>query len=173
MANSGGTGAAAAPATSEAHGTAEASAAPAGTEPAGAAAATPPASILRVLDGVEITRSDVPPAAPGPSGLRDAAAAAADAHAEHAEPAHAEPNPRTDPNRPANAHIFFGIYFCMTGLHGLHVLVGMSVIAWLIVRAARGEFSSAYFTPVDLGGLYWHVVDLIWIFLFPLLYLIG
>jgi hypothetical protein len=71
-----------------------------------------------------------------------------------------------------NVHIFFGIYFCMTGLHGLHVVAGMSVIAWLFVRGLKGHFSSLYFTPVDLGGLYWHLVDLIWIYLFPLLYLI-
>jgi cytochrome c oxidase subunit 3 len=67
---------------------------------------------------------------------------------------------------------FFSIYFLMTGLHGLHVLVGMGLITWILVRSARGAFSSAYFTPVDLVGLYWHLVDLIWIFLFPLLYLI-
>ena len=82
------------------------------------------------------------------------------------------PDPRTDPNRPPNAHIFFGIYFCMTGLHGFHVLAGMALMLWLMVRAMRGHFGPNYFTPVDLGGLYWHVVDLIWIFLFPLLYLI-
>ena len=60
----------------------------------------------------------------------------------------------------------------MTGLHGLHVIAGMAVIGWLLRRSLRGDFSSAYYTPVDLGGLYWHLVDLIWIFLFPLLYLI-
>ncbi len=69
-------------------------------------------------------------------------------------------------------HIFFGIYFMMTGLHGIHVLVGMAVIFWLILRARKGTFGKDYFTPVDIGGLYWHLVDLIWIFLFPLLYLI-
>jgi len=67
---------------------------------------------------------------------------------------------------------FFSIYFMMTGLHGFHVLVGMGVMVWLFIRATRGEFHSEYYTPVDLGGLYWHLVDLIWIFLFPLLYLI-
>ena len=60
----------------------------------------------------------------------------------------------------------------MTGLHGIHVLVGMGLIGWILVRSAQGSFSSAYYTPVDLVGLYWHLVDLIWIFLFPLLYLI-
>jgi cytochrome c oxidase subunit III len=72
-----------------------------------------------------------------------------------------------------NLHLFFGIYFTMTGLHGVHVLVGMGLIAWLIIRASRGEFYSDYYTPLEMVGLYWHLVDLIWIFLFPLLYLIG
>lgn len=81
------------------------------------------------------------------------------------------PDPRLDPQRPANAHLFFSLYFVMTGLHGLHVIIGMIVIVWLMVRAHRGHFSVAYNTPVDLGGLYWHIVDVIWIFLFPLLYL--
>jgi len=68
---------------------------------------------------------------------------------------------------------FIDVYFLMTGLHGIHVLVGMGLIAWIALRAARGVFSSRYWLPVDLVGLYWHLVDLIWIFLFPLLYLID
>ena len=68
--------------------------------------------------------------------------------------------------------MFFALYFMMTGLHGVHVLIGMSLITWVLYRAIKGEFSSTYFTPVDIVGLYWHLVDLIWIFLFPLLYLI-
>lgn len=74
--------------------------------------------------------------------------------------------------RAKNLHIFFGIYFAMTGLHGLHVLAGMVVLTWLLVGAVRGRYGASYFTPVDLGGLYWHLVDLVWIYLFPLLYLI-
>jgi cytochrome c oxidase subunit 3 len=70
------------------------------------------------------------------------------------------------------AAMFFTVYFLMTGLHGVHVLVGMGVLGWLAARAWRGEFSPAYHTPVELGGLYWHLVDVIWIFLFPLLYLV-
>ncbi|QNN25497.1 hypothetical protein HED60_19910 [Planctomycetales bacterium ZRK34] len=70
------------------------------------------------------------------------------------------------------ARTFFSIYFGMTALHGLHVLVGMALILWVLLRARRGEFSAEFNTPVDLVGLYWHLVDLIWIFLFPLLYLI-
>ncbi len=68
--------------------------------------------------------------------------------------------------------IFFSIYYVMTGIHGVHVLVGMGVLSWLGVRAIRGDFHSGYYTPVELSGLYWHLVDIIWIFLFPLLYLI-
>ncbi|MCB9831114.1 MAG: cytochrome c oxidase subunit 3 family protein [Planctomycetes bacterium] len=80
-------------------------------------------------------------------------------------------NPAARP-APENLRSFFGIYFCMTGLHGLHVLIGMGVIFWLYLRARRGEFGPKYFGPIDFTALYWHVVDLIWIFLFPLLYLI-
>lgn len=72
-----------------------------------------------------------------------------------------------------NARIFFAVYFMMTGIHGLHVLIGMGLIIWIMIRAARGEFSSRYYAPVEGVGLYWHLVDLVWIYLFPLLYLIG
>lgn len=71
------------------------------------------------------------------------------------------------------AHIFFSLYFTMTGLHGLHVLAGMVAIGWLLHRALRGDFSASYYNPVDLTGLYWHLVDMIWIYLFPLLYLVS
>lgn len=67
---------------------------------------------------------------------------------------------------------FFSIYFAMTGLHAIHVIAGMIVITWLLVRAVRGDFTPTYFGPVDYVGLYWHLVDLIWIYLFPMLYLI-
>ncbi len=69
-------------------------------------------------------------------------------------------------------HIFFQIYFVMTGLHGLHVLIGMGLIFWVGVAALKTPFGPGYYAPVDIVGLYWHLVDLIWIFLFPLLYLI-
>ncbi|MDY7109943.1 MAG: cytochrome c oxidase subunit 3 [Planctomycetota bacterium] len=116
-----------------------------------------------------IPRSSIPPPAEPPHGLvLDVPSATGEPRTQARSVHHS-----VDPRRPANAHIFFGIYFCLTGLHGLHVLAGMTVIVWLIARAARGHFSAAYFTPVDLGALYWHVVDLIWILIFPLLYLIG
>ena len=69
--------------------------------------------------------------------------------------------------------MFFSFYFMMTGLHGIHVLAGMGAISWLLRRALRGDFSSVYYGPVDLVGLYWHLVDMIWIYLFPLMYLIS
>jgi cytochrome c oxidase subunit 3 len=74
---------------------------------------------------------------------------------------------------PGHARIFFGLYFTMTGVHALHMVVGIGLLSWLIRAARRGRFSAAYSTPVELVGLYWHFVDIIWIFLFPLLYLVG
>lgn len=70
------------------------------------------------------------------------------------------------------APMFFAVYFLATALHALHVIIGMSVLAWVTYWVAKGRFSPAYYTPVELGGLYWHLVDLVWIFLYPLLYLI-
>jgi cytochrome c oxidase subunit 3 len=72
-----------------------------------------------------------------------------------------------------NPHIFFGIYFAMTGLHAIHVVLGMLVIGWVLLKTTKNQFSSEYYTPLEMSGLYWHLVDMIWIFLFPLLYLIG
>ncbi|MCA9001495.1 MAG: cytochrome c oxidase subunit 3 family protein [Planctomycetes bacterium] len=74
---------------------------------------------------------------------------------------------------PDTLKTFFGIYFAMTGLHGIHVLLGMVVFVWLLKRAIRGDFTPEYYGPIDFAALYWHLVDLIWIFLFPLLYLIN
>jgi cytochrome c oxidase subunit 3 len=73
---------------------------------------------------------------------------------------------------PEHTNMFFTIYFAMTGLHGIHVLFGVFVFIWLLIRAIKGHFTPDYFGPVDFAALYWHIVDLIWIFLFPLLYLI-
>lgn len=74
---------------------------------------------------------------------------------------------------PRRAHMFFALYFMMTGLHGVHVVVGMSILIWVIVKNRQGKISAEYFTPVEIGALYWHLVDLVWIYLFPLLYLVG
>ena len=73
---------------------------------------------------------------------------------------------------PKYSRVFFGIYFTMTGLHGVHVLVGIGVLSWIYIRARRREFSSENYVAVENAGLYWHIVDLVWIFLFPLLYLV-
>lgn len=103
-------------------------------------------------------RSTIAPAAEGPGGL----AAPETVVAEDVIPV-----------EPANAKIFFSIYFMMTGLHGIHVLGGIVAMLWLLKCLRRGDFDSGHFTKVDMVALYWHVVDIIWIYLFLLLYLID
>jgi len=76
-------------------------------------------------------------------------------------------------DRPEHAQIFFSLYFVMTGLHAVHMIIGIGVLAVMAILAGRGRFSAVYSTPVEVSGLYWHFVDIIWIFLFPLLYLIS
>lgn len=79
-----------------------------------------------------------------------------------------------DPAVPlGNAKIFFSFYFVMTGMHALHMVVGVGIMLWMIAKVRRNEISAQYFTPIEISGLYWHFVDIVWIFLFPLLYLIG
>lgn len=70
------------------------------------------------------------------------------------------------------ASAFFSIYYMLTGVHAVHVIIGIGLMIWLYIRTSKNEFSDKYFTPVEIVGLYWHLVDIIWIFLFPLLYLI-
>ena len=74
---------------------------------------------------------------------------------------------------PERANLFFSLYFAMTGLHAAHMIIGLGLLTVMFVMAARGRFSVAWHTPVELSGLYWHFVDIIWIFLFPLLYLVD
>lgn len=69
--------------------------------------------------------------------------------------------------------LFFFIYFVMTGLHALHMVVGLGLMTWLLWTAWKGNYNGDYFMPVEMSGLYWHFVDIVWIFLFPLLYLLG
>lgn len=84
------------------------------------------------------------------------------------------PNFQFDPPELAGgAQLFFLLYFFMTGLHALHMIVGLGVVAFMTVWAHRGKFSPEYYGPIEVTGLYWHFVDIVWIFLFPLLYLIG
>lgn len=71
------------------------------------------------------------------------------------------------------AQIFFSFYFLMTGLHAIHMIIGLGLLSWLVLESYRYRYSAAYNSPVELTGLYWHFVDIVWIFLFPFLYLIG
>jgi cytochrome c oxidase subunit III len=80
---------------------------------------------------------------------------------------------RFDASLARPAEIFFSFYFAMTGMHAVHMLIGIGLLTTLIFQARRGRFSAFYHTPVELTGLYWHFVDIVWIFLFPLLYLLG
>ena len=74
---------------------------------------------------------------------------------------------------PAPAQIYFSLYFAMTGLHALHMMIGVGVFCFLTFHAWKGSYTPEYHTPVEIGGLYWHFVDIVWIYLFPLLYLID
>ncbi len=74
---------------------------------------------------------------------------------------------------PAKVQLFFVFYFTMTGLHAVHMLVGLGLLAFILRRARQGRYTAEYHTPIELTGLYWHFVDVVWIFLFPLLYLVG
>src|ERR1035441_9431164 len=74
---------------------------------------------------------------------------------------------------PQHAQIFFALYFIMTGLHALHMIIGLGLFTWLLIMAWKGRFTPEYHTPLEMGGLYWHFVDIVWIYLFPLLYLID
>ena len=76
------------------------------------------------------------------------------------------------PGQDAHLPLFFGLYFVMTGLHGIHILIGICLMIWLMLRNKRGDFDDRHYTAVEGVGLYWHIVDIIWIFLFPLYYLI-
>ncbi|HKD17846.1 MAG TPA: cytochrome c oxidase subunit 3 family protein [Thermoanaerobaculia bacterium] len=82
-------------------------------------------------------------------------------------------NEETHQPLPKQSEMFFVLYFCMTGLHAAHMVIGLGILTWLLVKTRKNEFSARYNTPVDLAGLYWHFVDIIWIFLFPLFYLLG
>ena len=86
--------------------------------------------------------------------------------------------PPHDPHRerlsasPPHVELFFSFYFFLTGLHALHMIIGVGVFSFITYRAWRGRFTPEYYNPVEVSGLYWHFVDLVWIFLFPLLYLL-
>jgi cytochrome c oxidase subunit 3 len=77
---------------------------------------------------------------------------------------------RVDPH---NVQLFYSFYFCMTGMHAIHMIVGEGIMLWMLILTLKGRFSSEYHNPIEISGLYWHFVDIVWIFLFWLLYLIG
>lgn len=145
--------------------------------PAGVTVTDPTTPALPVLAVTPATdASAVKPAARGPAGLASpremARVEGLESHAAREKSAEAAMLHLEDPRMPPNTHLFFGIYYAMTGLHGIHVIAGGIMLLWLIWRGMRGDFGPHYYTPVDTGGLYWHIVDLVWIFLFPLFYLI-
>ncbi len=73
----------------------------------------------------------------------------------------------------SHAYVFYSLYYMMTGLHGIHVIVGMGLMVWLMIKTKRGRFNGEYYTPIEITGLYWHLVDIFWIFLLPLFYLVD
>jgi cytochrome c oxidase subunit 3 len=81
------------------------------------------------------------------------------------------PNFRTD--LPFGSQIYFSLYFCLTGVHALHMVIGIGLMLVMLVLAFRGRFTPDYYNQLEISGLYWHFVDIVWIFLFPLLYLVG
>jgi cytochrome c oxidase subunit 3 len=96
------------------------------------------------------------------------------ANAEHQATEEAMPAGAAEstPENSKGVELFFSFYFAMTGLHATHMVIGIAILFVLLAAARRGAFSAAYFTPVEMTGLYWHFVDIVWVFLFPLLYLI-
>jgi cytochrome c oxidase subunit III len=78
-----------------------------------------------------------------------------------------------EPQFERQATMLFFLYFVMTGMHALHMVIGEGLLLWLVLKAKRYQFSPRYYTPIEMVGLYWHFVDIVWIFLFPMLYLIG
>lgn len=77
------------------------------------------------------------------------------------------------PELARQVEMFTLIYFAMTGTHAVHMLIGLGVVGFILYRSWKGKYNSDYYTPVELGGLYWHFIDIVWVFLFPLLYLYG
>ena len=91
----------------------------------------------------------------------------------HFEVEHMQGHPEVPPVEEHHAELFFSLYFCMTGMHAIHMIVGVGLFSVLTVLAWKGRYTPEYYTPIENAGLYWHFVDIVWIYLFPLLYLIS
>jgi cytochrome c oxidase subunit III len=77
------------------------------------------------------------------------------------------------PERAAGVEMFNLLYFSLTGTHAIHMIIGLSIVGVMLFRSWRGKYGASYYTPIELTGLYWHFVDIVWVFLFPMLYLMG
>ena len=91
----------------------------------------------------------------------------------HFVPEHMEGHSDVPPVNERHAEMFFSLYFVMTGMHAIHMIIGIGLFSFLTVMAWKGRYTPAYHTPIENAGLYWHFVDIVWIYLFPLLYLIS
>jgi cytochrome c oxidase subunit 3 len=111
--------------------------------------------------------------ATGAGGVYEAGGAGAAAGQHGGGTTHAATAAQRDPALQQHTQIFFSLYFTMTGLHALHMIVGIGLMSVITLMAWQGRFDAAYYTPVEMSGLYWHFVDIVWIYLFPLLYLID
>ena len=86
---------------------------------------------------------------------------------------HLVPGPHFNPALEQGMQIFFSLYFMMTGIHAAHMVIGLGIMTYILINASKGQYNAEYYGPVEVAGLYWHFVDIVWIFLFPLLYLLG
>lgn len=86
---------------------------------------------------------------------------------------HLVPGPHFNPALEQGMQIFFSLYFMMTGIHAAHMIIGLGIMTYILINAQKGMYNAEYYAPVEVAGLYWHFVDIVWIFLFPLLYLLG
>ena len=86
---------------------------------------------------------------------------------------HLVPGPTFNPELPIGSQLYFSLYFCLTGIHALHMIIGIGIMLVMLYWAIKGRFTPDYYNPIEISGLYWHFVDIVWIFLFPLLYLVG
>ncbi len=150
--------------------------APVSQQPSDQAASAPPAAavatpVAAAPAPVWISKSSIPNAPSGPQELSQQFSLAPGET--FVPPPDLATRPILEQDVPVDAHLFFAIYYAMTGLHGIHVLIGIVIFAWLAIAVARGRYSAKSFTAIDLSSLYWHLVDVIWIFLFPLFYLID